>query len=257
MRRILWLGVVGALALTAAGVAVAKRAADAEKVSATFSAVATDNVRTHTCGTTQRVAGLFTGEAESSDARLDGPITLRVTSVYDTEDNVGVVQGRVRFSRDDEEGKGGARLHAVNDNGTLHGVVIGGVRQQRAHLVATFTADFAAAGFTNGKLGTGSAGDNTGAVWAGKKCAEEGATTAARGKRQGSREGKREGSRTAGGEVTEITETSITVKTEDGQVSCTLTAEQAAHLSDRVKAGDKVDLSCNAEGKLLKIRLKE
>jgi hypothetical protein len=253
MRRILWLGVVGALALTAAGVAVAKRAADAEKVSATFSAAATDKVRTHTCGTTQRVAGLFTGEAESSDARLDGPITLRVTSVYDTEDNVGVVQGRVRFSRDDEEGKGGASLHAVNENGTLHGVVIGGLREPGAHLVATFTADFAAAGFTNGKVGTGGAGDNTGAVWAKKKCAEEGATTAARGKR----EGKREGKRTSGGEVTEITDTSITVKTEDGEVSCTLTAEQSARLSDRVKAGDKVALNCSAEGKLLKIRLKE
>jgi hypothetical protein len=253
MRRILWLGVVGALALTAAGVAVAKRAADAERVSATFSAAATDNVKTETCGTTQRVAGLFTGEAESSDARLDGPITLRVTSVYDTEDNVGVVQGSVRFSRDEEEGKGNARLHAVNDNGTLHGVVIGNVRQQRAHLVATFTADFAAAGLTNGKLGTGAAGDNTGAVWAKKKCAEEGATTAARGKREGRREGKR----TSDGEVTAITETSITVKTEDGEISCTLTAEQAARLSDQVKAGDKVDLSCNAEGKLLKIRLKE
>lgn len=250
MRRILWLGLIATLALAAAGMAVAHRGADAEKASATFAASATDNVKTHTCGTTQWVTGLFTGEASSSDTRLDGPISIRVHSVYDGEDEIGVVQGKVRFSHDDEEGKGGARLYAVNDQGKLHGLLVGGVREPGAHLVATFTADFAAAGFTDGKVGTGGAGDNAGAVWKKKECAEDG-TSAAAAKRE------RERNHDAHGEVTEITSTSITVKTEDGQVSCTLTAEQSARLSDRVKAGDKVDLSCNAEGKLLKIRLKE
>lgn len=252
MRRILWLGLIATLALAAAGMAVAHRGADAEKASATFAASATDNVKTHTCGTTQWVTGLFTGEASSSDTRLDGPISIRVHSVYDGEDEIGVVQGKVRFSHDDEEGKGGARLYAVNDKGKLHGLLVGGVREPGAHLVATFTADFDAAGFKNGNVGTGGAGDNAGAVWKKKACGDEegSAATSKRG-------GERERNHAVRGEVTEITSTSITVKTEDGQVSCTLTAEQSARLSDRVKAGDKVDLSCNAEGKLLKIRLKE
>lgn len=250
MRRILWLGLIAILALTAAGMAVAHRGADAEKASATFAASATDNVKAHTCGTAQWVTGLFTGEASSSDARLDGPISIRVHSVYDSEDEIGIVEGKVRFSHDDEEGKGGARLYAVNDKGKLHGLLVGGVREPGAHLVATFTADFAAAGFTNGKVGTGGAGDNAGAVWKKKACGDEEGSTAA-GKRE------RERNHDARGEVTEITSTSITVKTEDGQVSCTLTAEQAARLDDHVDVGDQVSVICNAEGKLLKIRLKE
>lgn len=251
MRRILWLGLIAAIAAAAtAGIAVAKRAADAEKVSATFSAAATDKVKTHTCGATQWVTGLFTGEASSSDVRLDGPISLRVHSVYDTEDEIGVVHGKVRFSHDDEEGKGGAHLYAVNDKGKVHGVLVGGVRAPGAHFAATFTADFAAAGFTNGKVGTGGAGDNTGAIWKKMECAD-GADSAAAAKRE------RERKHDARGEVTAITSTSVTVKTNSGDVSCTLTAEQAARLADRVEVGDKVTVACTAEGKLLKIRLKE
>lgn len=138
--------------------------------------------------------------------------------------------------RDGDSVEARGNLTGVVQGTTVSGTILGrdSKGDGRGRLVANFSATLG-----DGTLalaaGTGSAA-NAAVVFGGTGCGKNGAVT---------------------GTVTAVTSASITVDTGSGTVSCTLTAEQSARLSRRIEAGDRVRVVCNAEGKLLRIRLKE
>jgi hypothetical protein len=101
--------------------------------------------------------GVYTGAA-AGDADLAGAITLRARSVVDTSTGVGLVSGALKI--DVASGRNTtAAFTAVYDHGQVAGLAAGHARTPRARLVANLSAGFdPAAGFTNGKLGGGTAG---------------------------------------------------------------------------------------------------
>lgn len=240
MRRLLWIGLTAVLALSAAGIAVAaKRAADAQAVTATFSATAA-KVKTWTCAnapTTQIVHGTFTGTAASADTRLAGPLSLHVHSSYDSADGIGVVRGTVRFSRGDDDGAGAARLYAVNKGGKLEGVLVGALKGPRSGFLGNFTADFSAAGFAGGAIGSGGA-DNAAVVYGGscKRVADRPAVRTIVVVRRGT--------------VDALSASSITIKPETGDpVTCSLTSGQSERIGRAgIATGTRVEARCVKTG---------
>lgn len=241
MRRILWLGLIAALALAGTSIAVAaKRDKGTSGVGFAFTASAGDSSKTRTCtgadGTYELTRALYSGGAIAAGRYAGATATVRLhTTVKD--DALGFATGQVVI-RDGDSLEAKAHLTGVIEGTTVSGTLVGRDRkgEDRGRLIANFSATLG-----DGTLaltaGSGSAA-NSAIVFGGTGCG-------------------RESSGAVTGEVSAITSTSITVKTENGDVSCSLTAEQAARLSDRLEVGDKVALACNAEGKLVKIGRKK
>lgn len=166
MKRTLVLAALAVAALTMTGLAVARGLDDGNKnvraLAGTFTATTASKVQTRTCTTTDgktvvSASGTYTGTA-AGDPDLTGPATLRATSLINTTDNVGVVSGVLRIdtaaSRDTQ-----AHFDAVYGGGQLAGLAIGHAHDPSMRLVADLSASFSSAGgFTNGKLGGGTAG---------------------------------------------------------------------------------------------------
>ncbi len=158
MQRLkFWIG--GALAaLVSTGIAVAATGgASTETPAATFAATA-KKVQTRTCegsdGTYRITRGVYAGEMESSDPRLDGQLRIRVHSVYNVDEKAGWLRGTVHVRNESEQTKAAGRLVAVNLDGTIEGMISGRAGTPRARLLANVVASFGE-GFTNGKLGSG------------------------------------------------------------------------------------------------------
>jgi len=157
---------VGALALTCAGLAVADDQGGggvATAVSGTFTASAVSQSETKTCTTSTgktltRTKATYTGTA-SGAPDLTGPITFEARSTINTTDDVGVVTGR--FSIETATGMSGGKFTGVYDHGSLAGLATGGggKEDQGMALVANVSATFSAtAGFSGGKIGGSSGG---------------------------------------------------------------------------------------------------
>jgi hypothetical protein len=164
MRKVLIVA-VGVLALTTTGLAVAKGLKGAKSmkvVAGTFTATTASHVETKTCTTSDGKTivashGKYTGTS-AGDPDFTGPATLDVHSVLNTTDDVGVVEGKLKI--DVASGKDTA-LHydAVYDHGSLAGLARGHAHDPGMQVLANLSADFSSAGgFTNGKLGGGTAG---------------------------------------------------------------------------------------------------
>ena len=157
LRLKFWLG--GAIvALTATGIAMAAQGAQTGTPSAKFTATA-KRVQTRTCegsdGTYKITRGVYEGKMESSDARLNGPVRIKIASFYNTDESAGWMHGELRMRNADTESHAVARLTAVNMDGHVEGLLTGMARAPRAKLLANFSATFTPDAFQDGQLGTG------------------------------------------------------------------------------------------------------
>jgi hypothetical protein len=169
LRLKFWIG--GALvALAATGIAVAATGASTSTASATFSADA-KRVATRTCqgadGTYKITRGVYEGTMVSTDARLNGPVRIKLESYYNTTENAGWMRGELRVRNGDDNGTW-AQLSAVNLDGNVEGLLSGGGKAPRARLLANFSAKFTPDALTDGQLGTG--GSTNEALFFGKGC---------------------------------------------------------------------------------------
>jgi hypothetical protein len=148
-------------ALVVAGLALAHGGGpgSVQAVSATFDAATVSDLHAGTCtgadGTYTRPNATYTGTATSSDARLNGTLTVRARTFYNATTTLGVVEGHFRVENADGHTDG--KFVAVDTNGTLDGFLGGRAHGPHAGLLGGFTATFdPAAGFSGGQLGTGS-----------------------------------------------------------------------------------------------------
>jgi hypothetical protein len=160
------------VALAATGIAVAA-GANTSTPSATFSATA-KKVQTRTCqgtdGTYKITRGVYEGKMESSDSRLNGPVRIRLESYYNTTESAGWMRGELRMRNGDALAQ--ARLDAVNLDGNVEGLLSGGGKAPRAHLLANFSAKFATPdAISDGMLGAGASTNES--LFFGKGCQKD------------------------------------------------------------------------------------
>jgi len=148
-------------ALVVAGFALAHGGGpgSVQAASATFDAATVTDLHSGTCtgadGTYTRTKATYTGTATSSDARLNGTLTVRAKTFYNADTNLGVVEGHFRVENADGHTNG--KFVAVDTNGTLDGWLGGRAHGPHAGLLGGFSATFdPTAGFSGGQLGTGS-----------------------------------------------------------------------------------------------------
>ena len=159
-------------ALAVAGIGLAHGGpGSVQAASATFDAATVTDLHSGTCtgadGTYTRMKATYTGNATSSDARLNGTLTVRAKTFYNTDTNLGVVEGQFRVENADGHTNG--KFVAVDTNGTLDGWLGGRAHGPHAGLVGSFSATFdPTAGFSGGQLGTGSSTNS--AVFASGHC---------------------------------------------------------------------------------------
>jgi hypothetical protein len=150
------------LALTGIALAHGKGPSSTQAVTATFSTDAVSNLKTNTCtgadGTYTQTRATYSGTATSDDPRLNGTLTIRARSVYNTATNLGHVEGAFRVKGTDGHARG--VFSAVSTGGTLAGFAGGSVAAPRGTLLANLSATFdPATGFSAGQLGSGSSDD--------------------------------------------------------------------------------------------------
>jgi hypothetical protein len=160
-----WLAGSAIVALSIAGAAIAASSpVSTTAVNASFTATTVSNRSVQTCtgsdGTYELTRATFAGTATSSDPHLNGPITLDVSSVYNTVKTLGWIKAEVRIESSTPGDGTTAKLTAVDNNGTVQGFLVGDGHGNGVTLLANLTGSFTGAGgFTTGSIGTGSATD--------------------------------------------------------------------------------------------------
>jgi hypothetical protein len=229
MRRLMLI-VAGLVVLGSAGLAVAAGLNDARSVkpvAGTFAATSTSG-KTRTCTTDDGKAIAVTNARYSGtaagDPDLAGAIRIDARSVINTTDDVGTVSGRLRIdvaSGNDTV----AGFTAVYDHGKLAGLASGHAHDPRVKLLASLSAGFGAStGFSDGKLGGGTAGGS--AVELGPTRCRPTKTPPEKSEARGT--------------VTALSQTSITV----AGLTCAVPADQAQKVTSLVKVGDRAELRC-------------
>jgi hypothetical protein len=141
---------VAALAVSGAALAWHGGFGSASLVSATFFANTVSNSQSQTCtaaknDSIQVTFATYTGTATSSDANLNGPITLDVKSVYDATTNAGSLSGIARIGTQGSSSGFFGGFVAVNAAGHVQGFLTG-QEGGGGGLLANFSASFTAAG---------------------------------------------------------------------------------------------------------------
>jgi len=174
-----WIAVAAVVAVAGTVVAIAAGAlATTQSVSATFDATTVKNRTVKTCtgenGNSYEIThATYTGTAVSKESRLEGTIEIRVKSVYNTTQNLGVLEGKVHVRN---SGSARGNLSAVNTNGTLEGFLKGGVHDSAGKLFANISAGYSSlGGFSGGELGSGTP-TNTAIIFSGGCGNAEGTT---------------------------------------------------------------------------------
>jgi hypothetical protein len=234
MRRLTFTAVV-LVALVGASYAVAhgiEGAKNARAVAATFTAAAS-SMSTRSCTTADGKTivvtdARYTGSA-TGDPDLTGAITLRARSTVNTTDAVGVVDGRLKI--DVASGADtAANFTTVLDHGTVAGLAAGRAHDPRAKLIANLSASFdPATGFTNGKIGGGTAAGS--AVEIGPPNACKPAKVRAE-KSQ------------ARGAISALSAASITV----AGLTCAIPSDMSADVNAKFKQGDNAEIRCTFTG---------
>ena len=167
-RKKAWVAGCAVVALSVAGAAIASSVpASTTAVSGTFTATTVTNRTVSTCtgadGTYEYSRATYGGTATSTDPHLSGPITLDVSSVYNTTKSLGWLSARVQIASSTPGDNTDARLSGVNANGTVQGFMSSGGNGGHGNgtnLLANVTGSFTSAGgFTAGSIGTGAATD--------------------------------------------------------------------------------------------------
>jgi hypothetical protein len=237
MRK-LTLAAAVVVALVATSVAVAHGiggAKTATSVAGTFTATA-GKVTSQTCTSTDGktivvTTGDYSGSATGS-TDLTGAIKLHARSVINTTDGVGTVTGAFRIDQSGRDTR--AAFASVYDHGTIAGLADGRVHQPSARLLANLSATFSpTTGFTNAKLGGGTAGGS----------AVEVSNVAAPCKGPIPPAGRTE----ARGQISALSADSITVS----GLTCGIPSATSADVNKRFKTGDSVEIRCTyANGQL-------
>jgi hypothetical protein len=171
-KRLASLALVAGAALAAAGVAAAgyRHLQSTQAAAATFDAASVSHASSRTCvasdGTYRETTATYTGNASSSDPRLNGPLTIRAHSVVNTTSHLGWVDASFRV-----HGAAHGTLHAAISGDGAVGGLTGEVEHPEARLVASVSSGFSQdGGFAAGSLGTGSA-NGAGVVFRRGACA--------------------------------------------------------------------------------------
>ena len=233
MRKLM-LVAVGLVSLSTTSLAVAhgiEGHKSAKAVAGTFVATTAARTDTRSCTTTEGKTievtnGRWSGTAVG-DPDLSGPITIAAKSVINTTDGVGVVDGRLRIDvasgRDTSAG-----FSAVYDHGKIAGLLAGHAHDPGVRLLGNMSAGFTtAAGFSDGKIGGGTAGGSAVELGPGR-CVSTKATAE-----------KSE----ARGTVSAVSSSSITV----AGLTCSVPADLASKLTG-VKVGDRAAIRCSLTG---------
>lgn len=157
--RLIVLAALATAAIAAAGAAAAAHRSQAiQQASATFTAGTVAGSHTSTCtssdGTYQETVATYTGNATSSDARLNGTLKIRAHSVVNTTTGLGWLSGTFRLNGS----SGGAHgsITGVISGGNVSGTAVGETGRPEGKLLATVAAAFTPqAGFSSGSLGSG------------------------------------------------------------------------------------------------------
>jgi hypothetical protein len=228
MRKLTFV-VAALIALTATSYAVAhgiEGAKNAKAVAGTFTATA-GSTTSRTCTTTDNKTIVVTDAkykgAATGDPDLTGAITLRARSVVNTTDGVGTVSGSLEI---DATGKNTrASFSTVYDHGNIAGLAAGHAHESKTALVANLSAGFdPATGFTNGKLGGGTAGGSAVEVGSGgcKPAQQTHEKSSAR------------------GTISALSASSITV----AGLTCAIPADKSAGILAKYKQNDTVQIGC-------------
>ena len=163
-KRLALLGLIVAVALSAAGVAAARgRTTSVQAASATFNAPTVSNVSQVTCSVTggdtfQATRATYKGTVASADPRLAGALTVRAWSLVDTTNGVGHVYGRFYIKGAGTRAHG--TLNAALADGKASGIARGYVHHRWGRIVVSLGTLFDPnTGFSTGSLG----GSTTGA----------------------------------------------------------------------------------------------
>jgi hypothetical protein len=159
-RRILPGAVIVTLVLAAGAYAWHGGFSSASSTSASFTATSVANSSNQTCTAANKDSiqvfdATYTGTATSSDANLNGPITINAHSVYDATTNVGAVSGDVTIGGGSSGFRG--RLVLVNAAGHLQGLVAGS-EASGGQVLGNVTATFSTTGGFTGPAAIGSPG---------------------------------------------------------------------------------------------------
>jgi len=162
-KKVLVVGALLCAVLATAGIAVATTKVGAvTAASATFNAATVANEVQKTCtvsgssDTYQFTRARYTGTAVSSDARLNGPITVRTLSLVDTTTGVGGLVGAYRIVGGNHAGAAG-RIEAAISGEQATGAIRGHVAGPAGELFASFGSGFTGnGGFSNAAVGSGS-----------------------------------------------------------------------------------------------------
>ena len=174
-KRTIWTILAGVVALAIAGLAVAAhKAAQTDAATATFSATEVKRIKTRTCegadGTYKITHAIVEGTvASATDPVLAGNLRLHLKSVYNDTENLGWVTGKahIRNEAADPDTRARASLRAVNVDGEIEGMLVGGAGAPHWKLLANFSANLADTGaVTNGQIGAGSS-DNSALLFRG------------------------------------------------------------------------------------------
>jgi hypothetical protein len=234
MRKLTF-AIAGVLALVATSIAVAHGidgAKTATAVSGTFNAAPAGTVTTRSCTTTDNKTititdAKYAGQAVSSNADLQGAITLRARSVINTTDGVGTVNGAYRI----DVASGGDTVGAfstVYDHGTVAGWTAGRAHTPYAKLLGNLSATFGAnTGFAGGKIGGGTAAGA--ALELGPASCKPSKPPTEKSEAKGT--------------VTAISATSITV----AQLTFLIPTAMSAAVNDKVKMNDRAEIHCSVQ----------
>jgi hypothetical protein len=171
-RRSIWFIFCGLVALALGGIAVAGGGgAQTDDAAATFSASEVKRFKSRTCtgadGEYRVTHAVLLGKVESTtDPILAGALKLKLKSVYNLTENLGWVVGTAHIRNDavDPDTRARATFKAVNVNGAIEGMFVGGAGAPHWRLLANFSASLnqtdTTAAITNGTIGAASSSNS-------------------------------------------------------------------------------------------------
>lgn len=233
MKRFTWLGLVALAALVASSVAVAHlKAGNVSAASATFSAPTATHLttRTYTCdGQTIEVSNArYTGTATSATGDLDGPVEIKLHSLYNTTTKLGWVDGWLKIRADDNRTT--ARLTAVNTDGRLDGWLRGNAGRGDGMLLGSLTASFdKATGLAAGAIGSG-ASTNAAVIAKRTSCKKESRRPSVQLQVRGT--------------IESLSTSAIAVKPADGGATQSCSITSSSPRTSRFETGDRVEMRC-------------
>jgi hypothetical protein len=175
-KRTIWTILAGLVALAIAGLAVAAhKGAQTDPAEASFSATEVKRIKTRTCegadGTYKITHAIVEGTvASTEDPVLAGNLRLHLKSVYNDTENLGWVTGKAHIRNElaDPDTRARASLTAVNVDGEIEGMLVGGAGAPHWKLLANFSADLADTGaVTHGQIGSAGSSDNSALLFRG------------------------------------------------------------------------------------------